>query len=252
MKNSTTRTDLPAALRVLIPLLFWISVWWILALAVNKAVLLPSPWDVVCVFARLITEGAYWLSVISSIFRVLLGYAAGCIVGLGLAAICFRSQIADALLSPVLSIVRAVPVASFIILALVWIGRQSVPAFIAFLMVLPIITGNVRAGLNCIDRDLAEVAVLYRFSALKTVRHLYYPAVRPHFIAGAQTSLGLAWKAGVAAEVLCSLKSSIGGNIYASKLYLETDSLFAWTITVIAISMLIEKVLFRRKAGAAA
>lgn len=244
MRISTLRNKLPHLVRALGVLLFWVAVWWTAAALTGKEILLPSPLTVLRAFVILVQDADFWFSVVFSLSRILIGYAAGCLTGILLAALCFRFRLADALLSPVLSIIRAVPVASFIILALVWIGKIYIPSFIAFLMVLPIISGNVRAGLACTDAGLSEVAQLYHFSTGKKIRHLYVPALLPHFLSGARTSLGLAWKAGIAAEVLCSLSHSIGGGIYNAKLYLETDRLFAWTITVILISMLMEKLLF--------
>lgn len=248
MKRFSTKTESSgyrSILRGLTAFVFWCGIWWILSLIVDKTVLLPSPLAVFRVLCSLITRADFWISVTASILRVLLGYIFGCIAGVLIASLCSYSRIADTLISPLMSIVRAVPVASFIILALVWIERALVPAFIAFLMVLPIITGNVHAGIAHMNIELLETARIFRFSKRKMILYLYFPAVLPYFLSGAQTSLGLAWKAGVAAEVLCSHALSIGGNIYESKLYLETEALFAWTVTVIFISILIEKILFR-------
>lgn len=248
MKTSITQTDSAKPLRFLRSLaafLFWIGVWAVLAAVVDKEVLLPSPREVARVLASLLLLPSYWGSIAASLGRILIGFLIGCAVAILLSVLCFRFAVADALISPVLSVIRAVPVASFIILALVWLGRTRVPSFSAFLMVLPIFTGNIIAGLKAADPSLREVCLVYRFGLFKTVRLLYLPAVRPYFLSAARTSLGMAWKAGVAAEVLCSLSASIGGQIYESKLYIETPSLFAWTITVICISILIEKLLFR-------
>jgi len=247
MMRSSIKTKTVSILRSVCVLLFWIAVWWATALFVDKKVLLPTPADVLRKFADLIFHADFWITVSSTLLRILLGYALGCLLGILAAILLHFSRLADALLSPILSIIRAVPVASFIVLALVWIGRANIPVFIAVLMVLPIVCGNVRCGLEEVDRSLSEVAFIYRFSWEKKFRHLYIPAVFPHLLSGASTSLGLAWKAGVAAEVLCSLSASIGGKIHDSKVYLETDGLFAWTITVIVISMSIESLLLRAK-----
>ena len=253
MTTSTTSKNNRArrALRSLAVLGFWLLVWAILARIVGKAILLPSPVQVLDAFAVMVRESSFWLAVASSLLRILLGYAAGCALGVLLAALCFRFSAADALLSPLLGIIRAVPVASFIVLALVWLGRSVIPSFISFLMVLPILAGNVRAGLDAASPELLEVAALYRFGTWKKLRYLYAPSAFPHFLSASRTALGLAWKAGIAAEVLCSLSHSIGGGINNSKLYLETDRLFAWTLTVILISMCIEKLLFFRTNSAA-
>ena len=245
MKTSGIKVShLKRAARALLVLTFWLLVWTALSYAVDKEVLLPSPLSVLRTLTSLFILPSYWASIGASLIRILIGYIAGCAVALLLSVLCFRFSVADALLSPVLSVVRAVPIASFIILALVWIGRDRIPSFSAFLMVLPIVTGNTVTGLRAADPELREVCQLYRLGVLKTARLLYIPAARPHFLSAARTSLGMAWKAGIAAEVLCSLSASIGGQIYESKLYLETSALFAWTITVICISMLIEKLLF--------
>lgn len=247
MKTSITQTDPQKHIRFLRGLsafLFWMGVWVVLAAIVNKTVLLPSPREVFRVLLSLVMLPSFWGSIAASLARILLGFIIGGASAVLLSILCFRFPIADALISPVLAVIRSVPVASFIILALVWLGRERVPSFTAFLMVLPIFTGNVIAGLKSADTSLREVCLVYRFGLWKTIRLLYLPAVRPYFLSAAHTSLGMAWKAGVAAEVLCSLSASIGGQIYESKLYLEIPSLFAWTIMVICISMLIEKLLF--------
>ncbi len=227
-------------------LLFWIALWAILAAWVDKEVLLPSPISVARVLLGLLILPSYWVSIGASILRILIGFIIGCTLGVILAVLCHRFSVADALISPALAVVRAVPVASFIILALVMIGTDKVPSFTAFLMVLPIVAANTKAGIASADKDLLEVCRLYRFRFLKTVKLLYIPSVRPYFLAAARTSLGLAWKAGIAAEVLCStLTHSIGGEIYDAKVYLEMPALFAWTITVIIISMIIEALVFK-------
>ncbi len=247
--ESGTRNKLLRARKFLLPLAvlcFWIIVWAILALVINKEVFLPSPVSVGRVLLSLITLPQYWLSIGTSLAHVLIGFLLGCAFGLLLAVLCFKSVIANALFSPVLSVIRAVPVASFIILALFLIGTEKVPSFTAFLMVAPIVFGNTLSGLRAADKDLHEVCTLYRFGMWKTVRLLYLPALRPYFFAAARTSIGMAWKAGIAAEVLCtSLSNTIGGQIYNAKNYLEISEVFAWTITVICISMLIENLLFR-------
>ncbi|MEG0598043.1 MAG: ABC transporter permease subunit, partial [Oscillospiraceae bacterium] len=121
-----------------------------------------------------------------------------------------------------------------------WTSRNAVPTIISALMVLPVVWGGVMLGLGETDGKLLELCRAYRFGRMKTVRLLYLPSVRPHFISAVQTALGLAWKAGVAAEVLCQPQFAIGTQVFQSKNYLETADLFAWTAVVIALSFLVE------------
>lgn len=224
---------------------FWLAVWFIAARIVHLEILLPSPITTAAKWFSLMGTAAYWTSIGTSLLHILSGYLIGCFAGILLGYLMYRLSVIDALFSPVLSMIRSVPVASFIILALVWIGRQQIPPFIAFLMVFPVVSASVKTGLNSVNHELFEVAHVYHFTRLQTIRLLYQPAVLPHLITSARVTLGLAWKASVAAEILCSLSHSIGGNIYTSKLVLETDTLFAWTITVILISILFESLLSR-------
>ncbi|WP_186565263.1 ABC transporter permease [Lawsonibacter celer] len=244
-RNSVGRTLLRAA----IPLAFWLGVWQLAALAVGKELLLPGPLAVGERLFALAGERAFWRSAGMSLGRIFGGFAAGVLLGCALAALSSVSQWADRLFSPAVKVIRATPVASFIVLVLLWAPTGRVPAIISALMVLPVLWGNVRRGITQTDPLLLEAARAYRFSRGRTLRLVYLPSVFPYFASGCSTGLGLAWKSGVAAEVLCQPALAIGTALYRAKITLETTSLFAWTIVVIALSFLLESVLgllFRR------
>lgn len=218
----------------------WLALWWLCAALIGKTVVLPYPHHVARTLVALAATGDFWGSSALSIFRILLGFVLGVLFGIFLAVAAHRFQIVDALFSPLVQIVRATPVASFIILLLVLMARVQIPTFICFLMVLPVVYVNVRAGLANVDPHLREVAQIYDFSFGKQLKLLYLPAVVPHLASASRTALGLAWKAGIAAEVLCATKNSIGIEILDAKNYLMTESLFAWTIVVILLSLVLE------------
>ena len=232
-------------LRTLAVLLFWLLVWAIAAAAVGQALLLPSPAQVAQELIRLARTGDFWLTVGRSVLRVLTGILSAVMLGVGLAFLTHRNAVMKALFSPVMTLVKSTPVASFIILALVWLGRSVVPVFISALMVLPVVWANVSAGLNGIDPRLLEFAQVYRLPRGRVLRRITWPSVLPHLRAALRSALGLGWKAGIAAEVLTVPPYSIGKRIYEAKLYLETTELFAWTAAVILVSLLIENLLLR-------
>ena len=233
---------LPGALAVL---LFWTALWALLARLVGQELLLPSPLQVLRKLFSLAAGESFWLATLRSILRVLAGLLSATVLGVLLAALTERSSLARRLLSPVMTLVKSTPVASFIILALLWLGRDILPAFITALMVLPVVWANVSAGLAGRDAQLLEMARLYRLPRLRVLRRITVPSVLPHFRAALRSSLGMGWKAGIAAEVLTVPALSIGKNIYEAKLYLETSELFAWTLTAIVLSLVIEKILLR-------
>ncbi len=245
MKEQTTQKPLKRLAKGIAVAIFWVCVWEAASLIVGKEILLPSPFRVLVRLGSLLGTKSFYHTVAASLCRIAAGYISGIVLGIFFAVLTFRSRAAKSLLSPMFTVIKATPVASIIILALVWIGKEYVPVLTAILMVVPVIWANVSAGLEGVSRELWEVTKVYRFSMIKKIKILYIPSILPLFTANAKTALGLAWKAGVAAEVLCTPKFSIGGEIYASKLYLESVDLFAWTLTVILMSLLLECLLSR-------
>ncbi|BDF69829.1 nitrate ABC transporter permease [Oscillospiraceae bacterium] len=225
------------------PLAVWLGVWQLAAMGVGKELLLPTPAAVGRTLAALAGTQAFWAAAAASLLRVFGGFAAGCALGAALAVLTSFCTWADWIFSPAVRIVRATPVASFILLVLLWAPTGQVPAIIAALMVLPVVWANVCKGIAQTDPLLLEAARAYRFSAGRTARLVYAPSALPYFAAGCSTGMGLAWKAGVAAEVLCQPRAAIGTQVYFSKIYLETPDLFAWTAVVIVLSLLLENAL---------
>jgi len=222
---------------------FWLGLWAVLAFAVDKPLLLPGPITVVKRLFELAGTLLFWTTTGRTLLRIGLGLLCAVPLGVLLAAATSRFRLLRELLAPLLTIVQSTPVASFILLLLIWLGRDTLPSVIVALMVLPVVWRNVSAGVEKTDIQLLELAKVYKFSPGRTLRRLYIPSVAPYFFAAVRTSLGLAWKAGVAAEVLTVPKGSVGQMLYESKLYLETVDLFAWTVTVILCSLIIEKLL---------
>jgi NitT/TauT family transport system permease protein len=227
-------------LRKLLVLLIWVGLWFFAAVIVNKEVVLPTPAAVAAKLFSLACTGEFYTAISFSVLRIFAGLLAGALLGLLFGVLCASFAPADEFISPALSVVRATPVASFIILALVLMDKAYIPILISLLMVLPVIFGNIKTGILKTDAKLLEMARFFRVEKWTVITKIYAPQVAPYFFSGLKTCLGLAWKAGVAAEVLCYTKRSIGLNLQNSKTYLLTDELFAWTVTIIVISMLIE------------
>ena len=232
-----------AILKICIVLVFWLCIWQGAAQLTGNSLLLPSPLSVLARLGQLVLTGSFWRIVLASLLRILCGTTAAVALGCVLAVVCCRWRLLNDLLSPLLTIIKSTPVASFIILLLIWIGRDALPAVIVLLMVLPVIWGNVCAGIRTTDPLLLRTAKVFGFSRWRTLRRVYGPWVMPHFLSACRTSLGLAWKSGIAAEVLTVPALSIGKMLYESKLYWEVQDLFAWTVMVILCSLIIEKVL---------
>ena len=229
--------------RVLLPVLFWLGVWQLAAAAVGQELLLPGPAAVGRRLLELAAGAVFWQTALASLLRIFGGLLLGVALGALLAGLTAWVPLLDWVLTPAVKVVRATPVASFILLVYLWVERGRVPGLISALMVLPVVWGNVTRGIAETDPQLLELARAYGFGRGRTLRRIYIPSVLPYFASGCRTALGLAWKAGVAAEVLCQPQNAIGTQIYNTKYYLETPSLFAWTLVILLLSLTLEKLL---------
>lgn len=229
-------------------LVFYLLLWSLAARVIDQPLLLPAPLDVIQRLLQLLPQAAFYQAVLGTLTRTVLSYLLGVVSAVLLGALCCRFRAADLLISPLLSVVRATPVTSFIVLALVWLSSPRVPVLTGFLMTLPVVYAALTQAVREIDPKLLEMAKLYGFGRTKTLRHVYIPAVLPSVVSSCLAAIGLCWKAVVAAEVIGVPKRAVGSRIYEAKIYLETDSLLAWTLTIILLSVLLEAIL--KKAAA--
>ena len=220
---------------------FWLAVWQCAAMAVGQEVFLVSPVQALRTLLQLLPQAEFWQRVGFSSGRILLGFGLGVVASVVLAAAAQAWHAAEVLLAPVLQLVKATPVASFIILALVWVRGASLSVLIGFLMVLPVLYGAVRTGIEEVDPQLLEMAKVFRIPLRKRLTAIWLPAVLPAFRQGCSVGLGICWKSGVAAEVIGLPDGSIGDALYRAKITLSTGELFAWTFVIIVLSAAFEK-----------
>lgn len=219
-----------------------LALWQIAAMCLNNSILLAGPVHVLGRLLRLMTEGQFWTAVWFTFSRIILGFLLGFLTALLLAVAAAASPLVRTLVHPYMVAVQTVPVASFVVIALLWLSSRRLGAFIAFLIVLPVLYSNFLQGICAADRKLLEMARVFRMPMLRQIRCIYAPAMEPYVRAACGVALGLCWKAGVAAELIGVSKGSMGGRMYEAKIYLETADLFAWTVAVVAVSVCFEKV----------
>lgn len=224
-------------------LLFWLAVWQLGAWKVGKEVLLPAPLSVLKTLFGLCFQRAFWASALFTVGCIVAGFAFAALLGVVLAALAARFEVLRALFAPLLSVLRAAPVASFTILLLLWVRSRWLSVCISFIMVLPIVYANVLQGIGTVGQDMREMAAVFRLPAKKKLFYIYMPAVLPHFIAACEAGMGLAFKSGVAAEIIGLASGTIGEQLYTAKLYLATAELFAWTLVCVVLSIVLEKVM---------
>ncbi len=222
-------------------LLIWLALWCGLDLFVHNSIMLAGPVETVRALISLLPTGEFWLSILRSAVRIFGGYLTGSAIGMLFAAAGYRFPLFDDFISPFVRVIRAVPVASFVILLLIWAGSRNLAFFICALVTFPILYLNTKSGLVSMDEKLLEMGRVYRFPYASRVRHLYLPHLLPHLQSAFALSLGMSWKSGVAAEVIGQPKGTVGNALYRAKVFLATPELFAWTAVIVALSWCMEK-----------
>ena len=229
---------------------FWLLVWEGASLALasttgGRMLLLASPVQALGRLLALAATAEFWQAAAFSSLRILGGFFLSCVLAVALAALAARLRWVRELLSPLVAVVKAVPVVSFIILALIFFSSENLSLLISALMVFPPVYLNVLEGIGHTDVQLLEMARVFRVPLSRQLRGIYLPAVLPYFRSAVSLGLGLCWKSGAAAEVIGLPDGSIGDYLYSAKVYFQTADLFAWTAVIIAASVLLERLLLR-------
>lgn len=207
----------------------------------RQEILLVSPVVVFRRLTELVRETEFWQSIGFSLVRILGGFLIAMAAGILAAGLSARFRRIRELLAPAVLTIKAVPVASFVILVLIWVPSRNLSIVISFLMVFPILYTNVLDGILSTDSKLLEMVQVFDVPKAVQIRYVYVSQVLPFFRSGCSVALGLCWKAGVAAEVIGIPDGSIGENLYNAKVYLNTPDLFAWTVVIVLISLVFEK-----------
>lgn len=225
---------------IVLALIFWVVVWNIVAMILNKPLYLPTLPATLKALSVLMTKGDFWLSIIFTFMRVVTGLFVSVVLGIALAYVASKSKMIFYIMSPFVSTMKSIPIISIIILALLWLGTGIVPIFICVLLCFPVVYTNVLEGISNVDYKLLEMAKVYDITRKSIFLDITLPSIKPYVYSAIMICVGLSWKSVVTAEVISAHHYSLGYNVYKTKLYLETPELFALTLVVIAFSLAIE------------
>ncbi len=220
---------------------FWLLIWGGASKVVGQDIILSSPISVMTTLLDFLKTGQFWETVAFSSVRIMAGFGLAFVMGILLAVISFQNRLINEMVSIPMKVIKAMPMASFIILCLIWIKSKNLSVFISFFMVVPMFYTNVYQGLEDADEKLLQMAKVFRIGRWKKIKAIYIPSIRPQLISAITVGMGFCWKAGISAEVIGIPAGSIGVKLYEAKLYWMTKELFAWTFVIIAISLILEK-----------
>lgn len=227
--------------RKALSVLFWLALWQAAALVIGNQILLVGPWEVWKFLVSSLDDPGFWLRILQSWSRIGIGFAGAFILGIVFGSLAsFKSWIYN-LLNPPIMLMKTVPVASVVILLLLWAGSRQLSLVISFLVVFPSIYFSTYEGIRRTDRKLLEMAKVFRLSFAKKVWYIYRPCVIPFLESACKSAVGMSWKSGAAAEVIGIPEGTIGERLYMAKIYLSTAELFAWTAVILVFSLISEK-----------
>lgn len=242
------------ALYILIAAVFWIGLWQVLAMKYGMEFLIPTPARTLEVLIEKAAEASFWTNIGFSVSRIMTGFLLSVLIGVTLALFSIRVRAVGILFDPFCSVVRAVPVASFIILVLVMFSTKYVSVIVSLLMGFPVVYSTLRRGIEAAPRTLIEAADVFRMGYIGRLRYIYLPHLLPYLASALSISCGLCFKSGIAAEVIGIPQGSAGQAMYLSKVSFNMPELLAYTTVIVVISALIEKAVTlifggRRRAG---
>ncbi len=227
----------------LIAIIAWIIIWQILAMIIHNKILLAGPIETLQTLIRLSGDSLFWQSVAATTGRILLGFLIGSILGIILGYVAHIQEIAEIFLKPLVLAMKSVPVASFVILLLIWFGNRNISLIIVAMVVFPILYTNTLEGLKSTDSKFLEMAKVFRMPKDRVIRYIFLPQLLPFWQGAFKLAIGMSFKSGIAAEVIGQPLGTIGNGLYQAKIYLETGELFAWTIVTVLIAFICERLI---------
>ena len=239
MQGKQKRTK-KETVRMALIVLFWLVLWEIADRVIDNRIILVGPTHILMALAEQVGQSDFWVTCGASFLRIAVGFVLSFIGGFVLALVCYRYKLIRDFLEPIMIMLKTVPMISFVIMLLIWVGNQALTIYLSFLIVLPIIYTNTLQGLQSVDVQLLEMAQVFHMAPWKKFMFIYRPAFMPFVLSASKLALGMSWKSGIMAEVIGTPKPSIGREMYAAKTYLQTSNLFAWTIVVVILSVLFE------------
>ena len=233
VRTSTIKTRLTKALCVF----FWLAVWQTAAAVVGQRILIVGPVEVVIRLFELLGEPELWSSSVFSTARIAGGFLLALASAIVLSMLASVHRWVRSLVEPVVQAFKAIPVASIVIVVLIWVDSRNLSVIISFMMVFPVLYTNLLSAIESTDSRMVEMGVSYRLGAYEKLRLIYLPQVYPYFLSSSSLALGLAWKSGVAAEVIGIPDGSLGERLYDAKVFFATADVFAYTLLIVILSV---------------
>ena len=230
-------------IRTAVIVLIWLIIWQVLALVINNSILLSGPVETFTALIALGSSPSFYLSVGITIGKILLGFLIGAVTGTFLSLLSYRFSVVKDFLSPFVSVIKSIPIVSFIIIALIWAGSSNVTIIVSSVISFPIFYKNILEGLFVTDKKMLDLAKVFQMKSSKKIRYIYLPSLSSHIKSAVSLAAGMAFRGGITAEVIGQPVRSIGNGLYRAKINLATSDMLAWTLVAVLSAFLVERLI---------
>ncbi|MEG0366100.1 MAG: ABC transporter permease subunit [Coprobacillus sp.] len=220
-------------------------IYQFVAVIVNQSVIIPYPLDVMTRMLSMLTDISFYQTIFITLSHVAIVIVISVILSFFLAFLCYKKPIIEEYVSPILSMIQAIPNVSFVIIVLVWTSSLMTVYIVLFLVIFPLLFHNNLAGFKSIDKELCDVISLYHPPIYDRFMNVYLPLIKPSFLSGLKSSISLGVKVSVMAEVLAGLPYGVGKAIMYCRNDFDMAGVFAWTLWLIIMILLIDYILKR-------
>ena len=201
---------------------------------------LPGPPRVYEAFKVILGNGDLWRNLAITLERVSIGFVLATIVSVPFGIMFGAVRRLGEFFEPVLPVLNTVSSAIWAIFAIIWFGiSEQTIIFVVFMTAMPLIITNVWQGTRSVNADFIELAHTLRMPAWKVMMKIYLPTIMPYFFSGARLAFGFGWRVSLVAETL-GASSGVGYRLRQAADLIQTDQVFAWTITMIAMMATLE------------
>lgn len=216
-------------------------IWQLLALYVGQPQLILSVPGLIETLFQLLKMPTFYHHISATILRGITGMLISLTCAFASASLFARYKLIYELCRPLLTIMRSVPVISFILLALIFLNPEGIPLIIAFLTMYPLLTENLTKGLSNLRPGLTQMADLFKINCGNRLMQVVYPQLKPFLFSGLASAAGFGWRAIIMGEVLSQCAFGIGGEMKRAQNFIAVPELVAWTIMAVLISFLFDK-----------
>ena len=231
------RFDLFVQRLVLVALL--IGIWWLFSLSVPHYIL-PGPPRVWQALTLIAANGDLWSNLGITLWRVTVGFVIAALVSLPLGIFLGANKRAGEFFEPVIPVMNTVSSAIWAIFAIIWFGiSNATTIFVVFMTAMPLIITNVWQGTRTVNAEFIELAQVLRMPKWKVMTKIYLPTILPYFFSGARLAFGFGWRVSLVAETI-GASSGVGYRLRQAADLIQTDQVFAWTLTLVVMMATLE------------